>query len=459
MYLDTRELDRRASVLYGLGEELLMENAASALQCAICRANAPKQVLVVCGSGDNGGDGYALARRLQGSAYGVQIHAPKAPKSPLCQIQYQRALATKVEMIPTLKPCGVLVDCLFGSGFRGSLSPEDRDLIAQMNDLDAFKIACDIPSGIDASGHVESVAFQAHVSVSMGGLKAALFSDVAKDHVGEVVLGDLGVGRSLYEIDSPLFLLEKSDLCLPLRAKQNVHKGYFGHVCVFVGEQSGAGLLSAQGALAFGAGLVSVLGDASLKSYKPLELMHAVDVPLQANAFAIGMGMGASVPNCLEAMLEQGPCVLDADMFYVPVLRDLLELPYSLVLTPHPKEFLSLLQIVGFNVEMETLLKSKLEYVLAFSQAFPHVVLLLKGANVLIAYNGHVYINPLGSNALAKAGSGDVLSGMIAALLAQGYSLLDASIHASLAHALAGSMESCSYALTPLKLINHLKDL
>ncbi|WP_104759341.1 NAD(P)H-hydrate dehydratase, partial [Helicobacter bizzozeronii] len=258
--------------------------------------------------------------------------------------------------------------------------------------------------------------------------------------------------------ESPLFLLEKRVLNLPLRVKQNTHKGYFGHACVFVGEQSGAGLLSALSALAFGAGLVSVLGEGFLKHSKPLEIMYAPDVPPQANAFAIGMGLGQNVPSCLEQMLQQGPCVIDADMFYCPLLKDLLELPYDLVLTPHPKEFLSLLHMVGFEVDMPELLQAKLDYALAFSQAYPHVVLLLKGANVLIAYNGHIYINTLGSSVLAKAGSGDVLSGMIAALLAQGYSLLDASIHASLAHALAGS-QFCSFALTPLELIKCLREL
>ncbi len=459
IFLNKRELDNRAQVLYGLSDQLLMENAANALkQVILARVQAPQEVLIVCGGGDNGGDGYALARQLKGSAYSVRVYAPKAPKSTLCQIQYQRALAAQVEMVLGLQPCSVLVDCLFGSGFKGDLSKEDQELIAQMNALEGFKLACDVPSGIDSRGCMGSIAFKAHVSVSMGALGWALFSDMAKDFVGEVLVGDLGVGRGLYEGESPLFLLEKSDLNLPLRVKQNTHKGYFGHACVFVGEQSGAGLLSALSALAFGAGLVSVLGEGFLKNSKPLEIMYAPDVPPQANAFAIGMGLGQNVPSCLEQMLQQGPCVIDADMFYCPLLKDLLELPYDLVLTPHPKEFLSLLHMVGFEVDMPELLQAKLDYALAFSQAYPHVVLLLKGANVLIAYNGHLYINTLGSSALAKAGSGDVLSGMIAALLAQGYSLLDASIHASLAHALAGS-QFCSFALTPLELIKCLREL
>ncbi|BEG57911.1 hypothetical protein NHP21005_15990 [Helicobacter sp. NHP21005] len=243
LYESTQDLDNRACALYGLEPSILMENAASSLHQALeKRAGGLKKVLVVCGGGDNGGDGYALARRLQGGKFSVQVLSVKEPKSPLCQIQYQRALASRVEILPRLELCEqpeVVVDCLFGSGLKGALSPELQDLIAQLNALKALKIACDIPSGLDAQGFVESVAFRADMSVSMGALKSGLFSDFAKDFVGEVVVGDLGVGRGLYEEESGLFLLERSDLVLPWRLKQNTHKGYFGHVGVVVGGKVG----------------------------------------------------------------------------------------------------------------------------------------------------------------------------------------------------------------------------
>ncbi|WP_163555380.1 NAD(P)H-hydrate dehydratase [Helicobacter suis] len=459
IYKNSQELDKRACMLYQLEPELLMENAAIALKQVITKqAKKGEKVIIVCGGGDNGGDGYALARHLQGTHYCVQVFSAKEPKSALCHVQYQRALCAQVEMIANLTPCAVLVDCLFGSGLKGELDSQMQDLIKRMNAVGQWRIACDIPSGIDQNGYISSVAFNAHVSVCMGALKANLFSDMAKDFIGEVVVADLGVGRSLYETETPFNLLESCDLCLPKRTKQNVHKGYFGHACVYVGKQSGAGLISAKSALAFGAGMVSILGAASLSQSKPIELMYAKEIPTQANAFAIGMGMGVK-PTFIEQMLEQGACVLDADLFYEPLLKEWLKKPYSLVLTPHPKEFLALLKTLGFKLDLPTLLRSKWELAHEFSQTFPHVVLLLKGANTLIAYNGRIFINPLGNSALAKGGSGDVLAGLVVALLAQGYTLLDAAMHASLAHALAAATYKESYALTPEKLISNLEML
>ncbi len=403
-----------------------------------------------------GGDGYALARRLQGGVYEVCCYAHKPPKSALCQLQYDRAQRAEVRVIDNLETCGIVIDCLYGSGFKGVLSAQDQELIARLNALEGVKIACDVPSGLDSQGRIGTLAFKADTTISMGALKSALFSDVAKDFVGEIVVGDLGVGRALYEEPNDLFLLEKQDLILPLRSKHNVHKGYFGHVGVWVGAHSGAGFLAGLTALRFGAGLVSVLGDPELARLKPLELMYAPDIPPQANAFVVGMGMGEVLPPYAQAMLEQAPCVLDADMFYLPHLKEILESPAQLVLTPHPKEFIALLRAVGFEVELSQVLELRLEYLRAFSQAYPHIVVLLKGANSYIAHHGQIYINPLGAPSLAKGGSGDVLAGMVASLLAQGYSPLDAALNASLAHALIGRAHAHSYALTPSDLIAHL---
>ncbi|MFC3847008.1 NAD(P)H-hydrate dehydratase [Helicobacter baculiformis] len=458
VYSSTRELDTRAQERFVLSAELLMENAAMALQQAIYQY-PPARVLVVCGSGDNGGDGYALARRLQGSAYEVCCYAHKPPKSALCQVQFDRALRAGVLLLEDIEPCGIVMDCLYGSGFKGELRAADQALIARLNALEGVKIACDVPSGLDSQGRIGTLAFKADKTISMGALKAALFSDMAKDFVGEIVVGDLGVGRGLYEEPSDLLMLEEQDLILPVRSKHHVHKGYFGHVCVGVGVHSGAGLLCALAALRFGAGLVSVLGDLELARLKPLELMYARDVPPQANAFALGMGMGEVLPPYAQAMLEQGACVLDADMFYTPTLKEILEQYHQLVLTPHPKEFVGLLRAVGFEVELPQVLQSRLEYLHAFSQAYPHIVVLLKGANPYIAHHGQIYINPLGAPSLAKAGSGDVLAGMVASLLAQGYSPLDAALNASLAHALIGRAHAHSYALTPLTLMSHLSHI
>ncbi|MFP6310427.1 NAD(P)H-hydrate dehydratase, partial [Helicobacter pylori] len=242
------------------------------------------------------------------------------------------------------------------------------------------------------------------------------------------------------------------------RDKKSAHKGDYGHAHVLLGKHSGAGLLSALSALSFGSGVVSVqaLECEITSNNKPLELVFCENFPKKLSAFALGMGL-ENIPKDFKKWLELAPCVLDAGVFYHKEVLQALE--KEVILTPHPKEFLSLLKLVGINISMLELLDNKLEIARDFSQKYPKVVLLLKGANTLIAHQGRVFINILGSVALAKAGSGDVLAGLILSLLSQNYTPLDAAINASLAHALAGLGFKNNYALTPLDLIEKIKRL
>ncbi|MGN8369190.1 NAD(P)H-hydrate dehydratase [Helicobacter pylori] len=463
VYEKVDALDKRAIEELFLSEDILMENAAMALERAVLQnASLGAKVIILCGSGDNGGDGYALARRLAGR-FRVLVFEMKLAKSPMCQLQKERAKKAGVT-IKTYEEnalnqnleCDVLVDCVVGSAFKGGLEPFlDFESLSQKAH---FKIACDIPSGIDSKGRVDKGAFKADLTISMGAIKSCLLSDRAKDYVGELKVGHLGVFNPIYEIPTETFLLEKSDLKLPLRDKKNAHKGDYGHAHVLLGKHSGAGLLSALSALSFGSGVVSVqaLECEITSNNKPLELVFCENFPNPLSAFALGMGL-ENIPKDFNKWLELAPCVLDAGVFYHKEVLQALE--KEVILTPHPKEFLSLLKLVGINISMLELLDNKLEIARDFSQKYPKVVLLLKGANTLIAHQGQVFINILGSVALAKAGSGDVLAGLILSLLSQNYTPLDAAINASLAHALAGLEFKNNYALTPLDLIEEIKRL
>ncbi|TPH31277.1 NAD(P)H-hydrate dehydratase [Helicobacter pylori] len=461
VYEKVNALDKRAIEEWFLSEDILMENAAMALERAVLQnASLGAKVIILCGSGDNGGDGYALARRLIGR-FKTLVFEMKLAKSPMCQLQKERAkkvgvvIKTWGEKNEDLE-CDVLVDCVVGSAFKGGLEPFlDFESLSQKA---RFKIACDIPSGIDSKGRVDKRAFRADTTISMGAIKSCLLSDRAKDYVGELKVGHLGVFNQIYEIPTETFLLEKSDLKLPLRDKKNAHKGDYGHAHVLLGKHSGAGLLSALSALSFGSGVVSVqaLECEITSNNKPLELVFCENFPNLLSAFALGMGL-ENIPKDFNKWLELAPCVLDAGVFYHKEVLQALE--KEVVLTPHPKEFLSLLKLVGVNISMLELLDNKLEIARDFSQKYPKVVLLLKGANTLIAHQGRVFINNLGSVALAKAGSGDVLAGLILSLLSQNYTPLDAAINASLAHALAGLEFKNNYALTPLDLIEKIKRL
>lgn len=461
VYEKGNALDKRALEEWLLSEDILMENAAMALERAVLKnASLGAKVIILCGSGDNGGDGYALARRLMGR-FKVLVFEIKLAKSPMCQLQKERAKKVGV-VIKTWEDnhkdleCDVLIDCVVGSAFKGELEPFlDFESLSQKA---RFKIACDIPSGIDSKGRVDKRAFKADTTISMGTIKSCLLSDRAKDYVGELKVGHLGVFNQIYEIPTDTFLLEKSDLKLPLRDRKNAHKGDYGHAHVLLGKHSGAGLLSALSALSFGSGVVSIqaLECEITSSNKPLELVFCENFPKKLSAFALGMGL-KNIPKDFKKWLGLAPCVLDAGVFYHKEVLQALE--KEVILTPHPKEFLSLLKSVGINISMLELLDNKLEIARDFSQKYPKVVLLLKGANTLIAHQGRVFINNLGSVALAKAGSGDVLAGLIVSLLAQNYTPLDAAINASLAHALAGLEFKNHYALTPLDLIEKIKRL
>ncbi|WP_033595153.1 bifunctional ADP-dependent NAD(P)H-hydrate dehydratase/NAD(P)H-hydrate epimerase [Helicobacter pylori] len=461
VYEKGNALDKRALEEWLLSEDILMENAAMALERAVLQnASLGAKVIILCGSGDNGGDGYALARRLMGR-FKTLVFEMKLAKSPMCQLQKERAKKVGV-VIKTWEDnhkdleCDVLIDCVVGSAFKGGLEPFlDFESLSQKA---RFKIACDIPSGIDSKGRVDKRAFKADTTISMGAIKSCLLSDKAKDYIGELKVGHLGVFNQIYEIPTETFLLEKSDLKLPLRDRKNAHKGDYGHAHVLLGKHSGAGLLSALSALSFGSGVVSVqaLECEITSNNKPLELVFCENFPKKLSAFALGMGL-ENIPKDFKKWLELAPCVLDAGVFYHKEVLQALE--KEVILTPHPKEFLSLLKSVGINISMLELLDNKLEIARDFSQKYPKVVLLLKGANTLIAHQGRVFINHLGSVALAKAGSGDVLAGLILSLLSQNYTPLDAAINASLAHALAGLEFKNHYALTPLDLIEKIKRL
>lgn len=461
MYEKVNALDKRALEEFNLSEDILMENAAMALERAVLQnASLGAKVIILCGSGDNGGDGYALARRLAGR-FKTLVFEMKPAKSPMCQLQKERAKKVGVvikaweEKNEDLE-CDVLIDCVIGSHFKGELEPFLN--FESLSQKARFKIACDIPSGINSKGRVDKRAFKADMTISMGTIKSCLLSDRAKDYIGELKVGHLGVFNQTYEIPTDTFLLEKSDLKLPLRDKKNAHKGDYGHAHILLGKHSGAGLLSALSALSFGSGVVSVqaLECEITSNNKPLELVFCENFPNPLSAFALGMGL-ENFPKDFNKWLELAPCVLDAGVFYHKEVLQALD--KEVVLTPHPKEFLSLLKLVGINISMLELLDNKLEIARDFSQKYPKVVLLLKGANTLIAHQGQVFINILGSVALAKAGSGDVLAGLILSLLSQNYTPLDAAINASLAHAMASLEFKNNYALTPLDLIEKIKRL
>lgn len=346
-----------------------------------------------------------------------------------------------------------IIDGIFGSGLNKPISPEICEILSLANSAKSLKIAIDIPSGIDKSGRVLGGAFCADLTITMGALKLALFSDGAKDYVGRIKVANLGISRQNFEERSEYFLLQKSDLKLPLRRKQNTNKGDFGHTYVVSGQMSGAAQMAALAAHAIGSGLVSVVSDEPLNLSPILMQKSSFE---HARVVVCGCGLGERKIDL--AALRDKSCVIDADLCYESEILSLLNANSNLILTPHPKEFCSLLKIAGIaDLSVSELQERRFELARAWSEKFSSV-LVLKGANTLIAQEGIIYICDKGSAALAKGGSGDVLAGLIGGLLAQNYSPLQASICGVLAHALAArAFAKNSYALNPLDLIEEVK--
>ncbi|WWW11590.1 NAD(P)H-hydrate dehydratase [Arcobacter cryaerophilus gv. pseudocryaerophilus] len=455
---EVRSLDKRAIEEFHLTEDILMENASLGLKNYITKKfKKNSSILIVCGSGNNGADGISLARLLQ-KKFEVSLYLVNEPKTEIGKLQLKRAKSINVNFVNKIFQADVVVDCLFGTGLNKELDEDSVSLINGLNNLNSFKIACDIPSGINSLGQITQTAFKADITITMGALKTVLLTDIAKDFVGKIKVANLGLPEDIFQIETNKYLLQKSDLKLPLRDIKNSHKGTFGHVNIVSGEKIGASIIASEASFAFGAGLVTIVSQNEKNI--PCNIMQSKSVSENCTAIALGMGLGEIESLKLEEILQLNiPKVLDADIFYNPLIVKYLD--ENVVLTPHPKEFISLLKLINIaNISIEELQENRFLYVEKFCKIYPKVTLLLKGANVIISKNDKIYVNIFGSSKLSKGGSGDVLSGLIASLLAQGYTSLEAAINASLAHTIsAKKYKNNNYSMSPQDIIQGIKIL
>lgn len=460
VYEETSQLDNRCYEELRLTSDLLMEHAGFALAKAVKKKLTCKgKALFICGVGNNGADGMVAARILH-QDYDVAMFIPFGVKSKMAKLQLQRAQKVGVSIVENLTKADVYVDALFGAGLNRELDVQSCELLKEVNAREGYKIACDIPSGIMSNLQLSKVIFEANETITMGALKCSLLHDNVKDAVGKIKVANLGVSREIYETPSDIFLLQKKDLRLPLRKKKNSNKGSFGHVSVLCGQKEGACILASMSAFHFGAGLVTAIGE-KIKNLPPY-IMHAKTLPKNANVIVAGMGLEEPFDEEMvrSFLLDNAlPLVIDASLCHNLMIKEIVQSKKQVVLTPHPKEFASILKLTcNEEADTEQIQQNRFGYAKLFSQKFPHIVLVLKGANTIIAYENKLYINAFGTQALAKGGSGDVMSGMIGSLIAQGYTPKDASISASLAHALVAKKFTCNnYSLTPIDLCKGLK--
>lgn len=466
---EMRELDRLTIEQYGTPGQVLMERAGAGATAVLLQVfphvrTAP--VLVFAGKGNNGGDGLVIARLLkkQGIACEVFLAAKKVEVTgdALRNLRAFTRLRGRVTEItdPTqcdliqrkLNTCGLIVDALLGTGLNAPVRGLMASLIDLINASGVPVLAVDIPSGLDADRGVPlGVAVQSKLTVTFAYPKLGLICAPGLAYVGRLEVIDIGIApEAVATINPQTALLTKEEMGARIRRRNaDVHKGDFGHLLVVAGARgkSGAALMSGGAALRMGTGLVTLAGPASLNAVFSIALMEAMTVPLperldgslsldegamaealqgkSAVAFGPGVGVSTDTIGVLRWLLlkSEKPLVIDADGLNCLATDPNLvrEAKVSVILTPHPGEMARLLKISNAEVQ-----ERRLDVACTFATQY-QCYLVLKGARTVVASpDGKAWINPTGNPGMASGGMGDVLTGIIGGLLAQGYAPIDA---------------------------------
>ncbi|WP_426233201.1 NAD(P)H-hydrate dehydratase [Pseudomonas sp. TWP3-2] len=450
-----RALDARLIAAGTPGFEL-MQRAAHAMWRALVRQwPAASELTVLAGHGNNAGDGYLVAALAQRAGWQVRVWAVGDPQllKGDAALAHAEALAEGVTVNAQGELRGVILDALLGTGLSGEVREPYASAIAAINASGLPVASVDIPSGLCAdTGRVLGDAVHADLTVTFIGLKLGLFTGDAADHVGALVFNDLqATDETFSDIPVASKRLNAANLALlPARAPTS-HKGRFGHVLLIGGDHGfgGAILLSSESALRSGAGMVSL---ATRPEHVPAALSRVPEVMVlgtssanqlmglldKVSVLVVGPGLGhAGWGRSLLSAAANAPLpqVWDADALNL-LASGLVSLPKDCVITPHPGEAARLLGISTAEVQAD-----RPAAALALSKKYTAVVV-LKGAGSLIAHpDGRLALCHQGHPAMATAGLGDVLAGLVGALLAQGMDAFDAACLAVWLHANAGMQQ------------------
>ncbi|MFK7773727.1 MAG: NAD(P)H-hydrate dehydratase [Saprospiraceae bacterium] len=429
--------------------------------------NYIKPISIFCGSGNNGGDGLAIARILQEHFYQVEVFICKIGNSPSSDFSKNLKRLPKFQNIkihqleknntfPILENQGILIDAIFGSGLNRSVEGYWGELLTHLNQQNQTIVSVDIPSGVFADQPTEGISIQADFTFSFQVPKLAFLFPENESRVGEWEFKSINLHPDFLEKTTTDFsYLEKKDIQGFIKTrKKYAHKGTFGHALIIAGSYGkiGAATLATKAALRTGAGLVSI--HAPKCAYEILQIstpeaMVSIDENdlyfsqiqdiEKYKAIGIGPGLGTELTTeeALKVFLEKVkvPIVIDADALnLIAKNKEWLEfIPANSILTPHPKEFERLFGKTKNNFERNDLQRN-------FSKKY-NIYLVLKGAHTCISTpEGKCYFNSTGNPGMATGGSGDVLTGILTSLLSQGYNSLEASILGVFLHGLAGDV-------------------
>jgi NAD(P)H-hydrate epimerase len=458
-------IDKYAINDIGIVQPVLMERAAYSVYKYITdNFDRKSKVLVVVESGNNGGDGIASARLLYLAGYDVEIYHIDEVRRHSEGFEYQLNIARNLGLRFADEIEGsydIVIDGIFGVGLSRAVLGAHAKTIQLINDLDAYKISIDIPSGIDSNtGFVMGTAFHADTTITFGLMKLGLLMGVGCEYAGKIILADIGVPHQAVDYVEPkLYSYDESDVerYLPYR-KLDSHKGSYGKVGVIGGckNMAGAPMFSAEAAYRMGCGLVRIctteenreiiqsrLPEAMLNTYDPEDkasIREALKNLLKwSDVIVLGPGLGRStyaqyiVEKVLRDFKEQ--IIIDADALnIISENLDMLDnTDADVIITPH------LMEMSRLNGEKTGEIKeNKYEVAKQFAKAH-NVCVVLKDARTIVSDGGYqAYINVTGNNGMATAGSGDVLTGVIAGLYAQGLSAFDAAKLGVCIHGFAG---------------------
>jgi NAD(P)H-hydrate epimerase len=485
---EMREMDRMTIRDIGIPGVVLMENAArgaSRIFFEHFRPPPDSRVLILCGRGNNGGDGYVVARYLFQAGHEVTV----AILSPLEKIQGDALINLNIiqklgiethelpdnkawdRIRPRMKDCDYIIDAILGTGLNAPVRGYYRQVIGDVNGSGNPVMALDIPSGLNAdTGQVMGEAVRADLTVTFGLPKPGQLVFPGAELVGRLVGVDIGIPDAVVDKIPPTHhLIESEDFLYLLQdTGPAIHKGRRGHLFILAGStgKTGAAVLTAIGALRAGAGLVTLGCPASLNPVMEGKLTEAMTVPLPdtgdgffssiakdtvfkqnllegKTALTVGPGLGAHEETIqfVHDILQNTslPVVLDADgLNALSKKMDILNTrPGQLILTPHPGEMERLTRIKSSDIQQDRLAAAR-----HFVEQYG-CYLVLKGARTLVACpDGNIHINPTGNPLLSTGGTGDVLAGMIGGFLARGLPVIQACQAGVYLHGLAADLLS-----------------
>ena len=464
----------------GISYMRLMRNAGEACFSRISKILGGvegKDIVILAGRGNNGGDGIVIANLLtEARANAILVFVQDLPKSECareCYSVYERTIKSTLyvhrrETVQyAITNCDAVIDCVFGTGFHGELEEVVSELFAHVNEnCPGVKVSVDVPSGINSdTGEVAENAFRPDFTIVLAAMKRGLYSHPAYESCGRMILTDIGIPQDMYE-GFEAVLSDNALMGLIPERKSVSHKGTYGKLLNVSGSAfyTGAAMLSTDGALRSGVGLCMLATPTRVINAIAAAVPETIYLPLEQdfdgfinsaavkevsdelgrtkfNAVLVGCGLGnyKSTAEMTETVIRRADCpiIIDADGLnsVAPNINILKESKKGIIVTPHPAEFA---RMTGRRVE--EIQRDRLTAAKEFAKEYGCVTV-LKGVNTVTASpEGNIFVNTTGNAGLAKGGSGDVLAGIIASLAAQGVNMFHAAALGVYLHGLAADV-------------------